>query len=791
MDHLAHTVRLRFPRSLVSACGLIALGLLASIVAFPGAAHAAEPARTFVGRPVGEVLDELRAQGLTFIYNTRLVPPRLRVQQEPQARSGLDLATEILAAHGLHASQAAPGVYAIVAAGPAAPPPRTADAPVAQTSEASVEEIVVHASRYRLTADLASSEAVLTHENITTMPRLGDETLRAVQRLPGFATNGFSSLGSVRGGEPNEAAIVLDGLRLYEPFHLKNFLSPISVLDSRIVDSMEVYSGGFPVIHGERMSAIIEASSVAPPPTRYYEAGLSLFHANALASTPFADGRGRALVSGRRSNASELAQFSEEEIGKPAYFDAFGKVEYEASDATRLSFNMLAAGDRITAFKDSGREEARAEYRNVYSWGTLDHDWSDGSSTRVILSYTDVNNERAGEVNDPGRRVGQVRDIRNFHVIGLRADHRFDLLGLDHRAGFEVRRLWGRYDYASDVTFGGGFPFPDSPGLQLQRTAQPKPDGFESAMWWDARFALGNRWTLLAGLRLDTQTYDHSGDAEQIAPRVNLLYDLSATTRLRASWGRFFQAQGINELQVEDGIERFHPAQHADHLILSLDQQLAMGLDLRIEAYRKNYRDLYPRFENLFSPLALLPETQLDRVMVDPDTARAEGVEAMLRWESQGPWRAWLAYAWSQTRDRIDGRDVPRRWDQKHAVSLGVTWASGPWTATVTNNYHTGWPTTRLSLVTTPAGEQQFVIGERNADRVDYYNSLDLRVTRTFLLPRGALDVFVEATNALSRENPCCIEYSITRNEDGSAELAESGDKWLPLVPSIGVLWRY
>jgi hypothetical protein len=773
---------------------LIARGLLAgvlSIVAAPSSAHAAERTRTFAGRPVGDVLDELRAQGLTFIYNTRLVPPDLRVQAEPQAHSGIDLATEILAAHGLRASQAAPGVYAIVAADLTAPPPRATAGPVTPASAEDLEEIVVHASRYRLTADLASSDAVLTQADITNMPRLGDETLRAVQRLPGFATNGFSSLGSVRGGELNETAIVLDGLRLYEPFHLKHFLSPISLLDSRVVDSMEVYSGGFPVIHGERMSAIIEASSVEPAPTRYYEAGLSLFHASVLASSPFADGRGRALLSGRRSNASELARFSEEEIGKPAYFDAFGKLEYEVSDSTRLSINTLAAGDRITALKDSGRQRAQAQYRNAYTWGALEHDWSDTSSTRVILSYTDVNNERSGEVNDPDRRVGQVRDIRNFHVIGLRADQRFDLFGLDHRAGFEVRRLWGRYDYASDVTFAAGFPFADSPGSRLQRTARPKPDGFESATWWDSRFALGSRWTLLAGLRFDTQTFDGSGDAAQVAPRLNVLYDLSATTRLRASWGRFFQAQGINELQVEDGIERFHRAQHADHLILSMDQQLAAGLDLRIEAYRKNYRSLNPRFENLFNPLALLPETELDRVMVDPDSGRAEGVEAMLRWDSQGRWRGWFAYTWSQTRDRIDGRNVVRRWDQTHAVSLGVTWASGPWTATVTDNFHTGWPTTQLSLVTTAAGEQNFVIGERNAQRMDHYNSLDLRLTRTFLLPRGALDVFVEASNALSRENPCCVDYTVTRRADGSAALSENIDNWLPLVPSIGVLWRY
>jgi hypothetical protein len=112
----------------------------------------------------------------------------------------------------------------------------------------------------------------------------------------------------------------------------------------------------------------------------------------------------------------------------------------------------------------------------------------------------------------------------------------------------------------------------------------------------------------------------------------------------------------------------------------------------------------------------------------------------MLRWNSQGRWRGWLAYTWSQTRDRIDGRNVVRSWDQTHAVSLGITWASGPWTATVTDNFHTGWPTTRLSLVTTATGEQDFVIGERNAQRMDYYNSLDLRLTRTFVLPRGAPD---------------------------------------------------
>jgi len=64
-------------------------------------------------------------------------------------------------------------------------------------------------------------------------------------------------------------------------------------------------------------------------------------------------------------------------------------------------------------------------------------------------------------------------------------------------------------------------------------------------------------------------------------------------------------------------------------------------------------------------------------------------------------------------------------------------------------------------------------------------------VTRTYALTRGALDVFFEVTNLLSRENECCIEYEITTAPDGSLVLEQEMRYWLPLIPSIGVLWRY
>lgn len=761
--------------------------LLATLLVFASHAQGAG----FDGRRVSDVLDELRSHGVTFIYNTSLVPDSLMVTTEPKATSGAALATEILQPYGLGLSEVAPRVFAVVRVSEPAPATQTTTAPPSVV-RAPVEEVVVQTSRYALAGDITGSHAFLDQVQVTNLPKLGDETLQAVQRLPGAAVNGFSGIAPIRGGVPNESAIVLDGLRLYEPFHLKKYLSPVSLLDSRVVSDIDVYFGGFPVIHGDRMNAIIDTHSIHPTIARYYELGLSLFHANGLASGSFADERARVLVSARRSNLRELSQLAENDFGRPDYSDGFARMEYEVDEASKVSISTLLSHDRVTAIRASGTERASDESSNAYLWATLEHDWSALLTSRAILSWTNVDDERSGEVTDPARRNGSITDNRSFDVVGLRIENEWRADALTHRFGLDVRRLWASYRYEADVQYEAGFPFPESPPSSLVRSTILHPDGFESSGYWDVQVAAHPRWMIEGGLRVDTQTYDGSGDSAQWSPRLSVLYHASEDTRLRATWGRFYQAQGINELQVEDGVDRFYPAQHAIHSILSLEHSFKEALDARVEIYRKDYRRLNPRFENLFDPLVLLPELQFDRVRIAPQSALAEGAELWLNWHPDGHWSGWLSYTWSRVQDRIDGQDVWRSWDQRHAVSAGIAWANGPWSATLANTYHTGWPTTQLSLADNPApGEPSLVVGPRNAERYDAFNSLDLRVTRTFALPRGQLDVYIEGTNLTSRENPCCTSYSMAQADDGTAVLRSNTDSWLPLVPSIGVLWRY
>ncbi len=89
--------------------GIVLVCLLASAAATAADAQ-------YSGRPVVEVLLELRDSGLDFIFSSELVPGTLNVLSEPSSQNRLLIAREILAEHGLALSAIRPGLYAVVPA---------------------------------------------------------------------------------------------------------------------------------------------------------------------------------------------------------------------------------------------------------------------------------------------------------------------------------------------------------------------------------------------------------------------------------------------------------------------------------------------------------------------------------------------------------------------------------------------------------------------------------------------------------------------------------------------------
>ncbi len=757
--------------------------LAAGVALWSSIASAAPP---YAGRPLDDVLRELGQQGLHLVYSSETVPPTFRVTQEPAPGPPAAVLRELLAQHGLLANPVGTDTYAIVR--PDATAKTAKPAPAAQPGR--VEEVVVAASRYSLSAAIPDAHTMFTQEEVEGMPRLADDSLKAVHRLPGAATNGVSGLAYMRGGLNNETLVVLDGFPLYDPFHLKLLLSPTSLLDPAILGGVDVHAGGFTAEFGDRMSSVIDATSAHPGEDPQYQLGLSLFDASLFAFDRFADGKGQWLVAGRRGNLDEIASLVEAKSGELRYSDGFARLDYQFTPDTRASLHVLASYDKADVTNALDSESSEATYRNSYVWGTLEHRFSPALAARIIGSYTYVATSRQGAVDDEGARTGFADDHRHYDVWGLKLDAAWSASRWFTRFGAEARSMDASYDYQSIVRFAPNYPFPGAIETVRVNDLSPAPSGAHYALYVTSRVRITDPLTAEFGLRWDDETYTPHGN-DQLAPRVNLAWQVAPRTLLRASWGVYQQSQGINELQVEDGVDRFFRPQRAYHEILGIEQGLPSSFTLRVEGYVKDYRDVMPRFESLYDPTSIVPELRWDRIEIVPSSARAEGVEFLLTRKSASPWNGWLNYALSRVVDRENGTDTRRSWDQTHNLGGGITWADGPWRATLAGIYHTGWPTTPLRVTGTTPGSQSVVVGPRNSGRLGAYASVDARVSRDIPLPRGTLNVFAELTNAFDRHNPCCTEFSYSTAPDGAIALEREYRNWLPLVPNVGVLWKF
>ncbi len=659
-----------------------------------------------------------------------------------------------------------------------------------------IETVTVSASRYELSRDLSNSLYFFDQRTIQTLPDLGEDALRAAHRLPGAAAGGFSARSYFRGGDETETGVILNGQRLFDPFHIRDYQNIFSSIDSRAIEGIEVYTGGFPVRYGDRMSGVVLMESLDLTRPRHNEIGLSVFNTSLLTAGVADDGDTKWLFSARRGN---LDLIIDKKYGEPKYYDLFGEVSLSLTADTRVSFNGLYADDGVLVVLESEIDEieqARSDTRNAQAWITLDTDWSSTLSSSTVVSLSSFSNHRTGATADIEKIVSAVDDDRSIDRYGLRSDWSW-LRSETHllQWGIEAARGEASYRYRGEAQF---FELraifegvPDS--LSRDLTASPQGDSYAAYV--------SDKWRVLPGtvlefgLRWDRQTYTDLSDDSQLSPRFSILQALNPSTEMRVSWGRYYQSQGIQELQIEDGVTNFFPAQRADHIIVGLRRQLGENHSLRVELFRKDMDELRPRFENLFNPLALIPELTPDRIRIDSTRARAHGVEISLDRQG-GPLNWWANYTYSEVADRVDSVRQLRSWDQTHAFQAGLNWSLNDWDVGVAMNVHTGWPTTQLSLVQdgVDANDEPVLVavpGPRNASRHPTFASLDFRVSRQFDLRQGTLTAFFEVSNATNRDNVCCSDYDLEQDDNGSVFLERSDDYWLPLLPAIGVLWEF
>jgi hypothetical protein len=736
-------------------------------------------------RALTEVLRELRGPELDFIYSSDLLPDSLRVLREPPPASPLLVARELLAQHGLALHAVRPGIYAVVRDRNGSPPAAAAATGPADSEPrlTPLSEIVVSTSRYALDgAGSMGAIRVVGHE-LAVLPVLGADAIRALGRLPGIAQNGFSAQSNVRGGEAGETLTLVDGFPIRQAFHHPAYNNAFGVLDPGVIADAEVYTGGFPVRYGNRMAGVFDFQSVDPRGEFTQAIGLSVFNATARFGGVFEDLPADWLVSARHGTLRPFIDaFTEEDI-KPTNSDALLRFGYGDPQTVRLTANLLWTYDELDIRREALGEEAESNSRLRYAWLRADRDWHERLSASAWFGYSEVNSNRAGTMDKPGIAAGAVRDRRSSRYLDLRA--RMSWQPAERHwleGGLELTEEDATYKYDASSAYDPAVADLFGRAPTLNRSTRLEPSRERMGLF------VGHRWQVLealvseVGLRAQRTATRGVTDKEWIYdPRLSLRWQLLPSTALRAHWGRFHQTDEVHELKVEDGLVDFPEAQRSDQFIVGADHELPNGLLLRLEGFRKLQSEPRPRFENLLDPLAVLPEIAPDRVEVAPLAAEVHGAEFTVRRAGEA-FSGWSSLAWSEAWDTLGGRHVRRGWDQTWAVTAGLDWVHGYWRLGAVATAHRGWPTT-------PVDDEG--LGARNSERFPTRGALDLRAEYRRPLQVGSLAITFEVTNAVNVGNSCCYELITAEDPAGGTVFSTRTSDWLPVVPSIGVLWEF
>jgi hypothetical protein len=671
-----------------------------------------------------------------------------------------------------------------------------------------LEEIVVAPSTYGLLRRHVVSGQLITREELEVRPHWGNDVFRTLAQVPGITTNDYTAMPFVRGGRPAEVSTFLDGLELYEPYHLKQWDGSLSIVDMETVADVDLSTGAFPAEYGDASTGVfaMRTTTAAPGPART-SVGLDFLSSAVKSEGSFAQGKGAWIVSARRGFLDlilELTGRNDEEDLHPWYYDVFSKAQYEVAPGHVLSAHLLRAGDDNRGTENDSTVY-RHRYGSSYGWVTWDARVTPRTTARTVVSVGRLMRNRSGaDFPEPGAAPDvDVRDRAGFEFFGLRQDW---LLRLADRAMVKVgfNGTWGSADYdyrrwrqywmpnATDVSMPDFVRQYDTLNIVTTKT------GIETAAYLSGRVQPTERLTVEAGLRYDRQhhTGAESWGESQLAPRLNAAYQVGSRTTVRAAWGHYYQSQGLHQLWVSDGDLAFYPAQRAEHRVLGVEHNTSRGIALRVEAYQRLLRDPLPEYRNLENDIeALREEGPEDRIFVHPDRGRARGLELFAKGGETTSLTWAVGYALSVAEELIHGRWVPLPFDQRHALNVQIGLRPAPsWSISLGWTYHSAWPFTTIEygLDTTVSGYPYIVSGYGllNDQRLIDYSRVDFRVAKEFPVTRGNLLLYLDVFNLLNRENAQAASHYAGVYE-GRLVLDRGIDPQLEVMPSVGLRWTF
>ena len=674
-------------------------------------------------------------------------------------------------------------------------------------SLAPVRTVAKSPDRARFEEQATPSVVTITGNEVRRVPAIGEtDVLRSVALLPGVvARNDFSAGFNVRGGEADQNLVLLDGITIYNPFHLGGLFG--TFID-KAVSGVDVLTGAFPSQYGGRLSSVIDVKSLEE--TRggaHGVAEVSLLSSSVFSGGAVAGGKLSWNFAARRTYADKVVEWLRGSNDFPYHFqDAQFRGRLLLRSGGSLGLTAYAGKDLLYHVDESGgvidgpggpigvptddEETVKFDWGNRVVGLTLDQPMGARTTLSQRFAYTGF----ATHFSVPGDQLGLEQSVNELQLNGA-VTHARDrhTIAFGYEAAAYRTSFRERIDVGGDPNDDDDIDFPDPLATDGDTTMRQRPA--MGALFVQDRWKPNARWLITGGFRGE---YVSGASWLGVSPRLSVKYFVSPTLAFTAAGGRY--AQWMRAMRNEDlplrlfdlwvGSDEAVPVSTSTHLVLGAERWLSDTRFLRVEGYGKTY-------DKLAEPASTI-DPRIRPSLLRYYDGRSYGLDVYLRQLERKGFSGWIAYSYGVTTRERNSQSYWPAHDRRHNANVVAAyapaesrWALGSHLGVATGTPYTGWAGVMNRYRYDPirnvwGGPRsdgfETVRGPRNGERFPFYWRLDLSAERRFDVGGATLKPYFNIINVFNRKNV----FLYTLDADTAPPVLKGASQF-PFIPSFGL----
>lgn len=608
-------------------------------------------------------------------------------------------------------------------------------------------------------------------EQIRRSPGSAGDVSRVIAALPSVARTDDQYNGmAVRGGNPSENGIYLDGMRIPNINHFPRQGTSgggLGLINTDLIREVRFSAGGFSPEFGNRLSSIMEIETRDGNRSEFDgQLDISMSGFGAVLEGPVGE-KGSWLACARRSYLDLLVDIADIDA-LPRYSDYHGKLVYDLSASHRLSFSLLGADDYVDythsqAWEDGNDNFGITESRNTTAGVGWRWIWPRGGFSNTVLSWNGI--KYGGDYRYT--LTGDLQALQNSteNTVTLRNANKWQAdPGLELEFGAEGSLSIDLFDnfYAADTNYSGD-PIPEL-------AVFGRNEDFTAGCFASAGVKPLQNLVVNLGARLDGT---RQGNRAVLSPRFSAELGTSPVTWISAAVG-IYRQELPGELTARDPSFSSLEVPSSLHAVLGFRHLLEPDTRIQVECYLKRGKGFpfdpsqpgYFVLDGVSSEQDLYSFENLE----SGGESRAYGLEATLQKQLVSGLYGLAAGSLYSSKYRNPGEENWRRriFDNRWTAALegGYRFDSG-WEISGRWLLAGGRPYTPLDLEASQELNRTVLDSTRiNAVTYPYYSSLNLRTERRFNFSGSSLVCYLSVWNVLNRRNVTATYWNRIENRE-------------------------